>query len=623
MCGIAGITGGFDPAAAQAAVGRMLAAQVRRGPDAEGMECWDGALLGHRRLSIFDLSEAGRQPMVSSDRAVGVVFNGAIYNFPLLRQELEQRGCQFRSRTDTEVLLHGYREWGIDELVRRLRGMFAFGLWDARQQKLFLVRDRLGVKPLIYALGEGQIAFASTVRALACGGFARTVDDLAVAEALEYGHITDARTIYREASKLAAASILEWRQGSARIRRYWEPLPEQPRAGLCFDEAVEETERLLLEAVRRRLYADVPVGVLLSGGVDSSLVCWAITRLGADITAFTVGTPGAAVDETAEARATAAALGLRHVVLPLPGDDTALLDDLIEAYAEPFPCGSALGLLGISKLIKTSATVLLTGDGGDDVFLGYPRNAYAWWAQRLAGVLPGPAVAAWRRARALVPPAGPLRRARHFLNYSTGGLGALVRANPGLPECRRADLLGDRLKTLDLPERSIPESHASARNLLSELLAFEQQHRFVGEYMTKVDGAAMFYALEARAPFLDQELWEFAASLPYQLRLYRNRLKAVLRELARRRVDAQVAVRRKRGFTIPVEQWLAQRWHARAQEVFQDALLARHGYARAEGLQKQLAAARQRGRAPLHLWYLFVLELWLRHAAAQHRLAFG
>ncbi len=590
----------------------MLAAQARRGPDGQGLETWDEAVLGHRRLSIFDLSPAGRQPMLSPDRAVGVVFNGAIYNFPALRAQLEQRGCAFRSHTDTEVLVHGYREWGLDELVRRLRGMFAFGLWDARQRKLFLVRDRLGVKPLVYATRNGQIVFASTVRALACGGFASALDDLAVAEFLEYGHITDARTIYREATKLPAASILEWSRGDARVRRYWEPLPEPQRADLAFEAAVEDTERLLVEAVKKRLYADVPVGVLLSGGVDSSLVCWAIAQLGVDLTAFTVGTPGSAGDETADARDTAAALGLRHVVLPLSADDSALLEDLIEAYAEPFACGSALGLLGIARRIKTSATVLLTGDGGDDVFLGYPRQAYALWAQRLACRLPSPAVTAWRRARGLLPPLGPLRRVRHFLNYATGGLGAVVRINPGLPACREAGLLGDRLARLDIEERSIPESHLSARRLLSELLAFEQQHRFVGEYMTKVDGAAMFYALEARAPFLDQELWEFAASLPYEIRLHRNRLKAVLRELARRRIGPQVAARRKQGFTIPVEEWLAQRWYAQAQEVFQDALLAEYGYARAEALVKQLAAARRQGRAPLFLWYLFVLELWLR-----------
>lgn len=602
----------MDGAAAQAAVEQMLAAQARRGPDDAGMECWEAAVLGHRRLSIFDLSPAGRQPMLSPDRAVGVVFNGAIYNFPLLRAELVERGCQFRSRTDTEVLVHGYREWGIDELVRRLEGMFAFGLWDASQRKLFLVRDRLGVKPLVYAVCDTQIAFASTVRALASAGFAGALDDLAVAEFLEYGHITDARTIYLGVSKLPAASILEWRNSEVRIRQYWDPLPQPWRTEIGFEEAVEETERLLLEAVKKRLYADVPVAVLLSGGVDSSLVCWAIAHLGADITAFTVGTPGSAGDETAAARATAAALGIRHLVLPLSADYSSLLDHLVEAYAEPFACGSALGLLAISQMIKTHATVLLTGDGGDDVFLGYPRNLYALWAQRVARWLPSPAVAAWRRARALAPAVGPLRRARHFLNFSTGGIAGLVAANPGLPACRRAGLVGECLQNLDITERSIPESHASARQLLTDLLAFEQQHRFVGEYMTKVDGASMFHALEARAPFLDQTLWEFAASLPYPIRLYRNRLKAVLRELARRRVSQAVATCPKRGFTIPVEEWLAERWYAQAREVFQNPLVAQYGYARAESFEKHLAAARRRGRAPLSLWYLFVLELWLR-----------
>ena len=232
MCGLAGIIGSEDPGRARAATAKMLMALAHRGPDAEGLETWPGAVLGHRRLAVFDLSEAGTQPMLSEDRSVGVLFNGAIYNFRSLRVELERYGYRFRSQTDTEVLLHGYRAWGIDELLQRLRGMFAIAIWDAAKDRLFLVRDRMGVKPLVYAVGNGTIAFASTVRALACAGFGRTIDDLGVAEFLEYGFVTDARTIYREVRKLPAASILEWHRGECRIREVLDAPPNQPTRDL-------------------------------------------------------------------------------------------------------------------------------------------------------------------------------------------------------------------------------------------------------------------------------------------------------------------------------------------------------------------------------------------------------
>lgn len=276
----------------------MLCSFARRGPDGEGVETWSKAILGHRRLAIFDLSDLGRQPMLSPDRQRGIVFNGAIYNFRALRAELEFERFRFTSETDTEVLLHGYDAWGIDKLVAKLRGMFAFAIWDNATQKLFLVRDRLGVKPLVYAIKDGVLAFASTVRALKDAGFVSEIDDKAVAEYLEFGYVTDARTIYCGAEKVQAASIVEWSNGTARLREYWQP-PDVDEAGSApsFEEAVEETEQLFLRAVERRLQADVPVGALLSGGVDSSLVCWAIAKLGSDITAFTVSTPGDRWDE--------------------------------------------------------------------------------------------------------------------------------------------------------------------------------------------------------------------------------------------------------------------------------------------------------------------------------------
>jgi asparagine synthase (glutamine-hydrolysing) len=590
----------------------MTADLARRGPDAEGVEAWSQAVLGHRRLSIFDLSEDGRQPMMSADRSVAVVFNGAIYNFRELKAELERAGYPFRSRTDTEVLIHGYREWGIDRLTARLRGMFAIGLWDDLERRLFLVRDRLGVKPLVYAhLPNGDLVFASTVRALSAAGLTETIDPAAITEFLEYGYVTDSRTIYREAKKVPAAHILEWHNGRLTAREYWR-VPDAAASGPEFEAAVEETEKLFLDAVRLRLDADVPVGALLSGGVDSSLVCWAIAHLGADITAFTVGTPGDPMDETDDAVLTARQLGIRHQVIPLSPEDAPSTAELTDAYGEPFACASALGMLSVSRAVRNSATVLLTGDGGDDVYLGYPGHLYFWHAQKLAQRVPKPLAHAWYRLRRPIKQFGPLRRPAHFIDYATGGIGAVLLAKDGLPFYQRNELLGERLEPARLAEREIPWSPEAGQRVLTDFLHYEHTHRFFAEYMTKVDGGAMYYALEARSPFLDHRIWEFASSLPYPTRLHGGQLKAVLRELVRRKLGTRVATGRKRGFGIPVNRWLVGKWRLAAEESLRDSLLARDGWIQSDAALRELGRAARTGAATNHLWYLYVLETWYR-----------
>src|SRR5690349_10366726 len=424
MCGIAGLAGLVDPLEAKHAVHKMTCALAHRGPDGEGMACWHNAVLGHRRLAIIDLSPAGRQPMVSADRSVGVVYNGEIYNYRNLRHELSRRGCSFSSDTDTEVLLHGYREWGLDLLVSKLRGMFAFALWDEQQRKLCLVRDRLGVKPLVFALRGGTIAFASTIRALRLAGFVSQLNECAVLDFLELGYVTDNHAIYHGAFKVPAATIVEWSEGVLLQREYWEPPPVSPPPTLSFQEALEQTEQLFLEAVQVRLHADVPVGVLLSGGIDSALVCWAVRQHGQDLTAYTVGVPGDPWDETAAARATAQAIGIEHRVLDMSIQDMPQGEELVSAYAEPFACASALGMLRVSQAIAPSVKVLLTGDGGDDVFLGYPRHRHLWLAGKLAETLPTGLTRCYRPVRSVLPRWRVLRRAAAFLDYATGDLRA-------------------------------------------------------------------------------------------------------------------------------------------------------------------------------------------------------
>ena len=596
----------------------MLETLARRGPDGCGLHAWDDAAFGHRRLAIFDTSNAGRQPMISPDGSVGVTFNGAIYNFPELRSELAARGYRFMSRTDTEVLVHGYDAWGIDGLVERLHGMFAFALWDDRSRTLHLVRDRLGVKPLLFVEQNGLLAFASTAAALADGGFGGAIDAHAVAEFLEFSFVSDERSIFQNVKKIPAAHIAQWRDGVMHIRRYWSPnAPRETKAS--FDEIVDEAERLFLQAVRLRLEADVPVAALLSGGIDSGLVCWAIKALGANVTAYTIATPGDPWDESSDAVKTARELGIDHRVLPLSPQNAPSVAALISAYGEPFACGSALGMMAISGVVREHAKVLLTGDGGDDVFLGYPRDLHYFLAQRLAQILPDASGAAWASVRGAVPQAGALRRAVHFIDYATGGYPAVIAVRQGMPFYVEHGILGERLRDVELQHRTLQPSANAARRIMDDHLAFELKTSFVCEFMTKVDGATMHNGLEARSPMLDQRLWEYASALPYGVRLHGGSLKAILREIARRRISARVARGVKRGFGVPVQRWLTSRWRADFEEAFSDSVLESAGWIHAQPVLRFMRTLTEEDTAPDQLWYLYVLERWMRRQFSAER----
>ena len=620
MCGIAGIVGDWGGGAGSrlAAARAMLPPLARRGPDAEGLYEFPDAVLGHRRLSILDLSPAGNQPMLSGDR-YGLVFNGCIYNFHDIRAELVAAGIPITSQCDTEVLLKGLIHWPLDILLGKLRGMFAFALWDQQTRTLTMARDRLGVKPLYYCGGKHGIAFSSSPASLRAAGLVDRLRPAAVLEYLEFGHTTAESSIWEGSAKLPPGHFMRWSPGrEPAIESYWQ-LPEAedtPVTQACFDDAVEETEALLLEATKLRLIADVKVGALLSAGIDSSLLCWALRELGADIGTFTVSTPGDPSDESADAAATARQLGLSHQIVSLPEQSGDTLDEFVQAFGEPFAISSGMAMMRVSAAVRPHATVLLTGDGGDDVFLGYPYHLNFWRAQRLGAALPGFAAPLWRAARPLAAAIPALRRPMHLVDYATGGLGAITRVHDGLPFYEGAGLLGEQLRGLQLPERQIPLDTASGRRLLTDELRYEWRVQFSGEFLPKVDGATMFHSLEARSPFLDSRLWEMAARLPFGLRLHGGVLKAILREIARRRLGPEVANRRKQGFTIPVEKWLATRWKDALEQLARHNRLESEGWARPGSIAPAVDAALAAGKAPVQLWRLLILDRWL---AAQQR----
>jgi asparagine synthase (glutamine-hydrolysing) len=620
MCGIAGCVE-LKRADIAARVTRIMTdALARRGPDSEGAHSWPGVSFGHRRLAIIDLSDAGRQPMLNDSGEIGIVFNGCIYNFQELRKELEACGERFRSHCDTEVLVRGYEAWGIDKMMPKLRGMFAFAIWDQKRRRLTMARDRLGVKPLVYATTSEGIAFASTVGALRQAGFGGEIDPASVLEFLEFGYVTDQRCIYQGLTKLPPATVLEWQDGRIQQRTYW-TLPGYEEPGkVGFEEAVEETERLLLESVRLRLVSDVPIGVLLSGGIDSALICWAMKKLNANAKAFTVGAPGDTSDETAGARETARIIGIPHEVVTPPETCPVMLEEIAGAYSEPFGSQSAQGMLLVSRVVKPLATVLLTGDGGDDVYLGYPFFMNAWRAQKLARKLPGAARMAWNGIRPLVPYSGTARRAKNFLDYATRGLGAYTKAHDGLPYLEKHSILGARLAGATLAQRATPSSADSASRLLFDVFDYHLKTQFLSEFMPKVDGGTMYYAVEARSPLLDHKIWEFGAALSPEVRFHGGGLKAVLREIVRRRVSPVVAARQKQGFTVPVDRHLTSGAREELEGIRGVSLLEQGGWVRPGSLERIIGeAGRLRSVSP-QLWHLLVLENWLKRKPAAARI---
>ena len=615
MCGIAGYVGDIDPGQRRKAVARFTAALARRGPDDEGLEEWRLATLGHRRLSIFDLSPTGHQPMLSEKDDIGIVFNGAIYNFKQLRAELEARSHKFNSETDTEVLLNGYLEWGIDRLAEKIDGMFAFAIWDDRSQQLFLVRDRLGVKPLVFAGVGKAIAFASTVRALCSALPTSDLSNEGILEFLEFGFLTDERSIYRGIGKVRPGEILEWNGGVTSRRTFWQPNLRGPYDHVSFSAACDETERIFLAAVEKRLQADVPVAALLSGGIDSSLVCWAISKLGADVKAYSVGTPDDPLDESAAARETASLLGIDLTILPLSADGLPRVELLAHAFSEPFACSSALGMLSISELVRANAKVLLTGDGGDDVFLGYPEHRHFLLASRLARITGSLGRGTLRALASALPNTGSMKRIRSFSSYASGGLRAVSEVRDGLPFYHRNQLFGSRLADDYAKSNGAEALSSSGPHLLEDFLEYDLRTRFVGEYLPKVDGATMYHALEARSPFLDTGLWEYATRIAPNDRLRGGTLKAILREIARKRIGPQVANRKKQGFMVPAERWLTSEWRDVFIDSISDGRLAAEGIVDRDSVLSSFRKLQPGSTAPRQFWYLYVLELWLRYEA--------
>lgn len=568
MCGISGI---FDAREArpidEGALRAMNDIQRHRGPDDEGYHVEPGVGLGHRRLSIIDLS-TGKQPLYNEDDSVAVVFNGEIYNFMDLRRELERHGHRFRTRTDTEVIVHAWEEWGRD-CVRRFRGMFALALWDRNRNELFLARDRLGKKPLYYAvLNDGQLVFASELKALLRhGAVSREIDPCAVEEYFSLGYVVDPRCILSAVRKLPAAAtmVIGRGQGVPQPLSYWDVSFASPSPA-DEQEVVDSLLKRLEEAVKIRMVADVPVGAFLSGGVDSSGVVAMMARASAQpVNTCSISFGDRAFNEAEHAQRVAESLGTRHFVEPVDPDDFSLLDRLATIYDEPFADSSALPTYRVCELARKHVKVALSGDGGDEVFAGYRR--YRWHMREeclrralplglreslfgfLAGIYPK---ADWAprifRAKTTLE---ALARCSMEAYFDSVAISSRRIRDRLFSNRHRMALQG--YSALDIFRRI--ERQLDGVHRLSQIQYIDIKTYLVGDILTKVDRASMAHSLEVRVPILDHEFVEWAASLPPRLKLRGGEGKYIFKKAVATQVPREVVYRPKMGFAVPLARW--------------------------------------------------------------------
>jgi asparagine synthase (glutamine-hydrolysing) len=621
---------------------RMNATLSHRGPDGQGiylhgangrsllnpddlvaLERARGRVgLAHRRLSVIDLA-TGRQPMTNEDGSIWIVFNGEIYNFRELRAELEASGHFFSTRSDTEVLLHLYEQYG-EECARRLNGMFAFALWDERRERILLARDQFGIKPLFYTWNGRRLLFASELKALAVALGERQVDYQAMHDYLSLNYVPGPRTIYRDISKLQAGHVLIGDRSGISIRRYWDaPFAEERavRARLAStEELAEELLGRLRRAVRAQMVSDVPLGVFLSGGLDSStLVALASEVSDQPVRTFSIGFKDPSYSELEEARLVASRFGTEHTDLVLNGDARELVPELVRSFDEPFADSSAIPTYYVSRLARSSVTVALGGDGGDEVFAGYHTYVAAKLARR------------YRRLPRIVR-RGLVSPLVHLLPSSEAKVSVDYMAKrfvngAELPEERahfswkeifsedaKAKLYADprSCETADSFETFAGHfAQCSQRELLDRLQYVDIKVYLPDDILVKVDRMSMAHSLEVRVPFLDLDVVEFAASLPVAARVNGLAKKYILKQAVKRLLPSQIIKGRKRGFNVPLAGWMRRELGDLVHDYLAPATIERQGWfkpqAVAELVRRHQSGAVDYGR---NLWALLILGIW-------------
>ena len=616
MCGIAGVVEfGREQSPSAEALARMATVLAHRGPDEQGVHRSGAVGLIHRRLSIIDIT-TGQQPMYSPDGQVCVVFNGEIYNYPDLKAELEQHGYQFRTQSDTEVLLALYLQYGLDAFAK-INGMLACAFWDATASRLVLVRDRFGKKPLFYHQNSQRFLFGSEMKALlAYGGFEKSLSLPALHEYLTFGYTVGTESVLSGIQRLPPAHLLILQHGRVRCQPYW-TLRFQPTKSIPPEaEVVERVEVLLTQAVKRRLMSEVPLGAFLSGGIDSSTVVALMARLlDQPVKTFAIGFDEAGYSELADARLVAQHLQTDHVELIVKPSALEILPHVVKQLDEPFGDSSAIPTYYVCQAARQYVTVALSGDGGDEVFAGYRRYQEIGRYQRM-GHIPD-----WVRRQVLRPLVGVLPFTWPGWNalYAMGkgtmdgipcglGLFPYIQEQLYTPSFTRA-LAG--YDSFALTERIL----ADGRQLdpVSRYQYLDTLQYLPDDILVKVDRMSMANSLEVRSPFLDYTLVEYMATLPVSFKLWNGVSKRILRKVCSPLLPPAVLLKRKQGFAIPQDQWFRRDLRAAATEILLDRSTLARGYFRRDTLERMLQhhATGQRDYSTW-MWCLLVFELWCR-----------
>jgi asparagine synthase (glutamine-hydrolysing) len=626
MCGIAGKVGAAP--VSEGEILRMCDAIAHRGPDDWGTFVEGGLGLGMRRLSIVDLA-GGHQPITNEDGSVVLVYNGELYNFPSLHAELVAKGHHFKTRTDTEALVHLYEEHG-EGMVARLRGMFAFALWDRTRRRLLLARDHFGQKPLFYTEKAGRLAFASEIKAL-------LADDPSLAELspraldqyLTMRFVHPPETFFARVHALPPAHYLMWENGRFRIERYWH-LSYGPKWTFSEEETLDRVDALLAETVKLHLLSDVPVGAFLSGGLDSTLIAsYAARTLGSELRTFSMGIPYRDLNELPYAAAVAARYGTQHYaeeVTPSVVDDLPRLVSALDEPADPL----SVCLLHLAKMTARHVKVVLGGDGGDELFGGYDRYAADRWLDRYRAVPEVVRDAVAKQVLRRLPDQFTFTSVTHKLRWvdlmarKTGG----ERYSESLQffwfnEAHRGELYGPafRKQLLDTrPDACLLDLYAApnADEPIDRMMYVDCMSRLPGQSLTILDRATMAYSLESRSPFLDPRFAEFMARVPTSMKIKGRRLRYLERRLGERYLPPEVLARKKQGFASPLMYILEGEVRALAPRLLLDSELVRAGYLRGERM-KQLVDEHLTRRYDHgnRIWLLLSAEVWYRRYIAR------
>lgn len=614
MCGIAGIVDQAHRVDA-ATIHSMCDAVVHRGPDDEGVFVKDGVGFGMRRLSVIDLP-GGHQPVFNEDRSVWVVFNGEIFNFAELRQQLEARGHHFSTRSDTEVIVHLYEDLG-EECVHKLRGMFAFAIYDENRRRLLLARDRLGKKPLHYALRKERLWFASEIKSiLAAAPDLSATDPQGLLQYMYFGYIPDPATAFVSIKKLPPGHLLIYENGQMKVRQYWDLPRYSTHSPRSEEECLEQLECLLAHAVRIRMIADVPLGALLSGGTDSSTIVALMARASSKkVSTFSIGFRDAEFDEAPYARLVARTFGTEHHELILEPDILDTVEQLTRSLDEPFGDSSMLPTYYVCRLARQHVTVALSGDGGDELFAGYERYRVhlqnrslqwlPWWTRRLYR----------ERIHARVPHSVPGRSLAYSISLPWQD--RYIEGVSFQPFQRQMAPLAADFVDSGQPLQQFRNclANAQASDPLSSVLYLDTKTYLPGDILTKVDRMSMLTSLEARVPLLDHVFLECVIGLGTEWKWREGMQKYILRKLAERvGVPKAVLYRRKQGFALPLARWIRHELRDLVSTVMLEPRTLQRGYFNAAGIRKLLDEHfRERRDHSARIWRLLIFELWHRN----------